>query len=308
MQFEDRIWQVAWQADANFPFFWNKDVFDAAGLDPDRPPTTVAEAHELSRRITKRSGGRVTRIGMIPWDLYGVANALYTWGWAFGGTFYDAERDEVTPDHEYVVKALEWIVGCAKEVGGADNVSAAPPGTTLHYFGSGNVGMSALVSANYADIRTAKPDMQVGTTSWPYQPPGATQPGAGAWLSGRAAFIPTGSREPQAAWDFIQWFAATEEGTSILYRGTQLPPVYLKSPVLEQIKADPIGKPFRNVMFAARHSRPAMSVADFYTAQLEEQGSRALFGELTPYAAMKKVKDETQTELRRFLRETRMLD
>lgn len=305
MVFEDRIWQLQWDADANFPFFWNQDLFEKSGLDPDKPPKTIDEMDEMSKKLTKKSGGRVTQIGVIPWNQYGMANSVYTWGWAFGGDFYDLEKGEVTCDSEYVVKALEWICKSAKDVGGADNVSVSPPGVTLHYFGTGNVGMSSLVTPNLADIKAAKPKMKIGNTLWPYQPPGASKPGQAAWLGGWSAFVPKGSKHPKEAWDFMKWWSATDQGTAASYKGTGFPPAYTKSSALNAMKKDDIGKPYYDVMFATQHSRPAMEVADFYSAQLDEQASRALYGQMTPYQAMKKVKADTQKELERFNREVR---
>jgi multiple sugar transport system substrate-binding protein len=38
MNYKGRVWQVQWDADPNFPFFWNKDLFEKSGLDPNKPP------------------------------------------------------------------------------------------------------------------------------------------------------------------------------------------------------------------------------------------------------------------------------
>ena len=112
--YKDQIWQVQWDADPNFPFFWNKDLFEKSGLDPEKPPTTIEEVDEYSAKILKKSGANVTTIGMIPWDSYGYSNSLFTWGFAHGATFFDKEKEEVTPDSELSIKALEWIVNYAQ--------------------------------------------------------------------------------------------------------------------------------------------------------------------------------------------------
>jgi hypothetical protein len=41
MAFPTRV--IALCADPNFGFMWNKESFRNAGLDPDRPPTTIRE-------------------------------------------------------------------------------------------------------------------------------------------------------------------------------------------------------------------------------------------------------------------------
>ncbi|MBV9228636.1 MAG: extracellular solute-binding protein, partial [Chloroflexi bacterium] len=94
MNYKGKVWQVQWDADANFPFFWNKDIFEKVGLDPERPPQTIEEVDEYSRKINLTQGGSVVRIGMVPWGPYGFSNAMFTWGWAFGGDFYDVDKEE----------------------------------------------------------------------------------------------------------------------------------------------------------------------------------------------------------------------
>ncbi len=83
---------VTFSADANFGFFWNKQVFKAAGLDPEQPPKTLDELTQINSRLNKSSGGAIERMGILPWTAYGSANAIFTWGWIFGGEFFDELR------------------------------------------------------------------------------------------------------------------------------------------------------------------------------------------------------------------------
>lgn len=303
MTYKDKVWQMQWDADPNFPFFWNKDVFEMSGLDPNKPPQSIQEVDEYSKKINKTENGNVTQIGIVPWDQYGFSNSLFTWGWAFGGDFIDPEGKEVTPDNEYVVKALEWMVNYAKSVGGADKLAVSPPNLQLHPFSSGNIGMSSLVAPNYRDIRKAKPDMKIGTGLLPYQPPKASGPGAGAWIGGWALFMPTGAKYPQAAWDFMNWVTATDEGVRAQWETVGFPPSYKKASVLEEMKNDPIMAPYYRTLVTSQHSRPAVVVGAYFTSQLDEQVSNAVFGKATPLQAMRTAKQNTMTEWTRFNRE-----
>jgi len=295
---------MQWDADPNFPFFWNKDLFAQVGLDPNTPPKTLAEVDEFSQKINRKGkNGNVTRIGIVPWDPYGFSNSLFTWGWAFGGNFYDEAKQEVTPDNEYVVKALEWMVNYAKSVGGPAKIAVSPPGITLPGFSTGNVAMSWLVAPNDRDIRAASPNMHIGAGLLPYQSPGATQPGVGAWLGGWGIFIPTGAKNPDAAWDFIKWISATDAGTRAQWETVGFPPAYKKAAVLQDIKTDPVMGPYYNVLVTAQHSRPAIPVGAFYAAQLELQVSDAVYGRITPLQALRTVKQNTMNEWDRFKRE-----
>lgn len=303
MNWQGKVWQVQWDADANFPFFWNKQVFEEVGLDPDKGPQTIDEVNEFSKKINKTTNGNISRIGMIPWDNYGASNSLFTWGWAFGGEFYDREKQVVTPDNEYIVKALEWIVQYAKSVGGADHVAVSPPNLQLHPFSTGNVGMAPLVATNYRDIVKALPNMKIGAGLLPSQGPGATQPGAGGWLGGWSLFIPTGAKNPDAAWEFIKWVSISDEGTKAQWDTVGFPPGYSKAPVLQEIKNDPVMAPFYTTLINAKHSRPAIPVGSFYAGILNDLVGEAVYGKMTPLEALREVKKRTTKEWDDFNRE-----
>ena len=303
MNWKDRIWQMQWDADPNFPFFWNKDLFEASGLDPDRPPRTIDEVDAASQKIIKRSGANVVKIGMIPWDTYGPSNSAVTWGWAFGASFYDQDRGEVTPDNDLAVKALEWMAGYAASVGGASRVAVSPPTITLAPFGTGNVGMAGLVAPNWADVRKAKPNMHVGATLLPFQPPGASKPGDAAWFGGWSMFIPKGAKNPDDAWEFLKWVCTDDGGTAAQWETIGFPPAYKRSPTIQRMKNDPVMAPFYPTLVNAQHARPSMEVSDFYAAQLDVYVQKAVFGEIKPLQAMQTVKELTMNELERFQRE-----
>lgn len=55
---------------------WNKDHFTAAGLDPEKPPTTWAELVEMSKKLTKReANGQLTQAGFA----YNTAGQGHNW-------------------------------------------------------------------------------------------------------------------------------------------------------------------------------------------------------------------------------------
>lgn len=44
-------------------FYWNKNAFEEAGLDPDTPPTTYDELMEYAKKLTKEENGKTTQYG-----------------------------------------------------------------------------------------------------------------------------------------------------------------------------------------------------------------------------------------------------
>lgn len=47
--------------------FYRKDDFEAAGLDPEKPPTTWSQVIAYGKKLTKFSGGKMTRAGFQWW-------------------------------------------------------------------------------------------------------------------------------------------------------------------------------------------------------------------------------------------------
>ena len=302
MAYKDKIWSVQWDADANFPFFWNKTLFEKCGLDPERPPTTIEEVDAMSKEINQVKNGRATQIGMIPWDQYGANNSILTWGYAFGGEFFKEDTNQSTPDNEYVVKALEWMTKYAKSVGGPAAVAVAPPSLQAHPFSTGKIGMSGLVTPNLIQVKELNPDMEIGATLLPYQPPGGKRPGQGAWLGGWSAFIPQGAPQADAAWEFIKWLGISDDGTAAEWEHIGFPVGYEKAPVNKKIAADPVAGVYHETLSKMVNTRPLITVNDFYGQQMEEKVMMAVYGQLTPLEAMRTVKDLTNREAERFER------
>lgn len=60
IQFDGELYGVPWEG-ATWALFYRKDLFEAAGLDPDKPPTTWAEMVEYGKKLTiDRDGDGVT--------------------------------------------------------------------------------------------------------------------------------------------------------------------------------------------------------------------------------------------------------
>lgn len=116
--------------------FLNRAEFRAAGLDPRRPPRSIAELDAMNRKLTlveimregwrvrvpyealtdaeRRDTGafRIVRAGHIPQE---PDTFIELWGYWFGAAFYDGRR--VTADHPGNLAAFEWLRGVSLRYG-----------------------------------------------------------------------------------------------------------------------------------------------------------------------------------------------
>ena len=79
--YDGRLYGVPLYADVS-ALFYNKDLFEKAGLDPNKPPTSLAEIREYADKITALGGD--VKGYFLPGS---CAGSLFTVGplmWAFG--------------------------------------------------------------------------------------------------------------------------------------------------------------------------------------------------------------------------------
>lgn len=297
-----KVWALTFSSDPNFGFFWNKDIFKEAGLDPEKPPQTIEEVDQYNEKLAVVEGNRIERLGIIPWLVYGSANSMFTWGWVFGGEFYDYEAKKVTANNPNVVKALEWMVSYAEKYG-PEQISGFMAGFGTgeqHPFIQGKIAMAPLGPWELPNIKKYAPDLNYGITFMP------TGPGAEphqAWVGGWTVGIPAGAKNKEAAFEFIKWLSTSDEATAL--SGTQVRgfPGYKQSPYYEKIKDDPELKPFYDILVEAKHQRPVMPAQAFYMGEVARAVDAAIYGEKTPQQALDEATTATQKELDRIIRE-----
>lgn len=93
--------------------FWNKKLFEEAGLDPEAAPQTLDEFVEFATKLTKRdANGNLLQAGFT------IAPAGQDHHWwrevlvrQFGGEPYSADGRTVTYNSEAGVKAIEFYAG-----------------------------------------------------------------------------------------------------------------------------------------------------------------------------------------------------
>ncbi len=137
--FNDRLFGVPLYADVS-ALFYNKDLFTKAGLDPNKPPTSLAEVKTYADKITALGGG-VTGY-YLPGNCAGCN--IFTVGplmWASGATI-EANKCGDEPLVGDGVKAVDqWARDMVAAKNVPDSARAETGATFAEQFGTGKLGM-----------------------------------------------------------------------------------------------------------------------------------------------------------------------
>ncbi|MBB5721173.1 multiple sugar transport system substrate-binding protein [Loktanella ponticola] len=100
---EDQQWGVP-IAFSTKAFYWNKDIFEAAGLDPETPPTTWAETIDFARQITENTDAAGYGLPAKTFD--NTMHQFLHWVYTNNGQIIDGEGN-ITMDSPEVLAALQ---------------------------------------------------------------------------------------------------------------------------------------------------------------------------------------------------------
>lgn len=191
--------------------YYNRQHFRDAGLDPDRPPQTIAEFDEYVRRLTvKDENGQLLRFGF-------VHNNPGWWPWAwpyhFGGSLYDEATNRSLADSEPVRAAYAWYENYPR----THSVAALTPfseqfdyDSPLNKFIAGKVSMM-LQGPWLANIIVAhQPDLDYAAAPFPVAD-GLYDPARPVgMIDTDVLVIPKGAKDPQASMEFIAYLQRQE--------------------------------------------------------------------------------------------------
>lgn len=303
--FNGRIYALPWGADPNFAMLWNKAAFREAGLDPEKPPRTIAELDECCRKLTKTdSRGRLMQVGIIPWEWIGD-NSMFTWGYAFGGDFYTLPAEgslvgKVTANHPKNVEALRWMASHARmydvEKMAAFRASFAGPANNPFFLGNAAIRLFHVTEIPY--LHRYAPTLDYGIGMIPAPPDGEYPNG---WIGGWSMAIPRGGKASEEAFTFIRWMCTSDAGTNKLGQAMMQFPAYKKSPFFEEAKKDRDLKVFYEILQNARHVRTLMPVQGYLMDQLRRGVDNVLYDGADPQNILDQITRRTQERLEQVM-------
>jgi multiple sugar transport system substrate-binding protein len=278
--------------DFNYGFYWNKAMFREAGLDPEKPPATIAELETYARALTKKDdAGKILQLG---WLGNGTDQFIEV-ALAFGGRFYNEADGRITANDPKVVEALEWDLGLAKEFG-LTEVSNFQSGFSGEEgdnpFFLGKVAMTIDGVWQIEFIKRYAPDLEYGVAPMPATDPAYAKSNN---VMTNPIVIPKGTKYPQEAWEFAQWLA-TDPNVSQEFAKLVANIPQLKS-VLSTYTTDPNAQVFLDLSNSpnARAWAP-LPVVSFYYDELDNAVSSAFAGQGEPQALLDTATQNTQAE------------
>lgn len=303
-RYKDQTWSLSAAVDPNFALVWNKHHFRRAGLDPEKPPRTIAELEEYAVKLTRwDERGELEQVGFLPTYAPHGSIAVLTWGWTFGGSFYDPETQEFTCDDPRVIEALEWMIHVQERFGGQERILNFETGfgfASQEPFNQRDLSMSMATIPYVQDIKKFAPDLEFGVGPMPRKE--GVELGS-EWIGGWTMAIPRGKRgNEKEAFELIRWMCASEEGTTFMARTMTLMPAYRKSSFFEtDVKRDPVLQEFYDILQnRAKRTRPITPANAKYMNELMRALGHSRNGSQTPIEALREARKRITKEWNRI--------
>jgi multiple sugar transport system substrate-binding protein len=308
----DDYWPFAWEEatykgklyalpyDTDTRALWyNKDLFEKAGLDPEKPPQTLAELQDVADKLTvKGANDRITNWGYIPTSDQAWS---YTYGFAFKGQFQDPATKKITCANPQVVESMKWLKGYAEHVGvqNLDDFVAACAGNVCNdqndYFWTGQTAMTCSGDWRVSQQKRYKPDGKYGVA--PFPGPDGPAPDA-SWAGGWSWVVPAGSKNVDAAWTTVSWVCGPE-GQDMFNKGTYHIPTNKKAAEDPYYREDPLHAVFMDLL-PVSHTRPPIPAGSLLWDSLVASRDEIVHGTMDPEASLKAVDDKVNAELEKL--------
>jgi multiple sugar transport system substrate-binding protein len=191
----------------NWGLYYNKDLFTAAGLDPNKPPTTVDELKADAIKLTKvDASGNITQLGWMPLnDEWRALNFIMNQG----GKFYDPTTGAPTFNDPNIVSAFQWDLDLQNTFG-LSKVTAFTTGFNQgdNPFQLGKVAMYIDGCWNPEFFKLNAPNLHYGVAAIPYSDPKYANAND---LGTNPIMIPVASKHQKEAMEFAIFFATNKD-------------------------------------------------------------------------------------------------
>lgn len=276
--------------------YWNKDAFEAAGLDSEQAPENWDEMAEMGATIREASGGEQWGV-MVPSTGYPYW-MFQAFAFQNGHRLMSEDGTEVYFDDPAAIEALEYWVSLSQEH------EAMPEGTiewgTLRQnFIEGSTAMMWHTTGNLTAVRD-EADFEFGVAMLPEKEQRGSPTGGGNFY----IFKGIEEDEQHAAMTFIRWMTDPERAAAWSietgYMGVS-PAAYETDALREYVEEFPPAAVARDQL---EHSTAELATYQGGRVRraLDNAVQAALSGEMSPEEALSQAQAEADAALRRYAR------
>ena len=242
---------LPWGADT-YALYWNKDLFAAAGLDPEQPPSSMEAMLECAEQLNAwDEAGQLKQVGFVP-DYPRSRMGLYAH--MFGGSWIFEDGEKLMINSQLMIDALNWQLQPYKQMGTTEAdqfISSIYPYSNSKHAVFGGIRMNCQqchrygppkknmpengfydgkiamlvdgewqLDANY--ISSFKPDLEYGVAPFPAS---ALHPelANSSIIQGPVVAISTGAQDIAAATNLLAWMMTPEIVAEMAYFTNLLP-------------------------------------------------------------------------------------
>lgn len=194
---------IPWQR-STIVLYYNKDAFEATGLDPEQPPKTWDELKEDAKKLTITENGQTTQYGIqIPSDGYAYWMLQTFCVEQNGFNLMNETGTETYYDDERTAKGLEFWKSLADDGSMPEGIVAWA--TTPSDFLEGKTAMMYHTTGNLTNVKN-NASFNFGVAMLPANESYGSPTGGGNFY----IFKGVSEERQQAAFDFIKWMTDDE--------------------------------------------------------------------------------------------------
>ena len=300
--FQGKPYALPFDTDARALYF-NKELLQIAGanpaeLDVANGAITFDRLAAIANSINETDAdGNFSRMGFVPFSHQALH---YTYGFAFGGSFFDAASCRVTPDNAGVVAGHQWLYDYVAALGAQKvNTFGGPYAATVSVpveqdlFITQRVAFAIIGDWAIAQLAHYAPDVDYGITFMPVPKEGDASV---TWAGGWSMVIPRGAKNPEGAWRFMRYIAG-EPGQRTYTTETAHLPTIRKLLDDADLFTDERRRFFAQQLLPTAQNRPSLPVGAEYWNELTAAWQKIYLNEEEPAAALATVKDRVQPDL-----------
>ena len=194
---------IPWQR-STIVLYYNKDAFEAAGLDPEQPPTTWDELYDDAQKLTITENGQTTQYGIqIPSDGYAYWMLQTFCVQQNGFNLMNDTGTETYYDDERTAKGLKFWKSLSED--GSQPSGIVAWATTPSDFLEGKTAMMYHTTGNLTNVKN-NATFNFGVAMLPENESFGSPTGGGNFY----IFKGVSEERQQAAFDFIKWMTDDE--------------------------------------------------------------------------------------------------